>query len=259
MSTSRGVDQTYPVIEVYGPTVQGEGDLIGAPVHFVRFGYCDYRCSWCDSKYAVDPEEVRANAEQLTASEIVARLKDLDGMPEWIVFSGGNPAIHDLEPLVELCHAEDLKVTVETQGTVFRPWIRAADKVTVSPKPPSSGNVTTMQEVDWFSDQLRPRIAPSLSAGTAGMVESIPDGVLSYKVVIFDDADLEYLRGLVRHVPGRYPVFASVGNLVGEDSVGDLLEKWRWLAETVMRDPELRAVRALPQGHVLLWGNARGV
>src|SRR5262249_776223 len=42
------------VSEIFGPTIQGEGVLIGLPTVFVRSGGCDYRCSWCDSMHAVD-------------------------------------------------------------------------------------------------------------------------------------------------------------------------------------------------------------
>ena len=41
------------IAEIFGPTIQGEGALIGLPTVFVRTGGCDYRCSWCDSLHAV--------------------------------------------------------------------------------------------------------------------------------------------------------------------------------------------------------------
>jgi 7-carboxy-7-deazaguanine synthase len=41
----RAAEATFPVIEVFGPTVQGEGPDAGRPAYFVRFGGCDYRCS----------------------------------------------------------------------------------------------------------------------------------------------------------------------------------------------------------------------
>ena len=41
--------QTWPVAEIFGPTVQGEGIDQGAVVTFVRFGGCDFKCSWCDT------------------------------------------------------------------------------------------------------------------------------------------------------------------------------------------------------------------
>ena len=44
------------VSEIFGPTVQGEGPLIGKPTVFVRTGGCDYRCNWCDTLYAVLPK-----------------------------------------------------------------------------------------------------------------------------------------------------------------------------------------------------------
>src|SRR5438105_206992 len=65
-SFRRAAAQTFPVIEVFGPTVQGEGPDAGRPAYFVRFGGCDYRCSWCDSMYAVEPADVRSHAEHLS-------------------------------------------------------------------------------------------------------------------------------------------------------------------------------------------------
>ena len=44
---------------MFGPTVQGEGPYAGRVCHFLRLGGCDYRCSWCDTPYAVDPVQVR--------------------------------------------------------------------------------------------------------------------------------------------------------------------------------------------------------
>ena len=38
-------DAKIRVSEIFGPTIQGEGVLIGLPTVFVRTGGCDYRCS----------------------------------------------------------------------------------------------------------------------------------------------------------------------------------------------------------------------
>ena len=69
-----------PVVEVFGPTIQGEGELAGIPTAFVRFGGCDYRCSWCDSLFAVLPEDVR-KAPRMTPAEVAAALEALAGDP----------------------------------------------------------------------------------------------------------------------------------------------------------------------------------
>jgi 7-carboxy-7-deazaguanine synthase len=247
----------HPVIEVFGPTIQGEGHLIGQPVHFVRFGGCDYRCSWCDSKYAVDPELVRANATHMTDDEIVKALKALPGAPGWVVLSGGNPALQHLDGLVTLLHTEGYRVTIETQGTMRRDWIERVDHVTVSPKPPSAGNVTRITDLKRFLTR------PYIMRG------------VSIKVVVFDDVDYAYARDLFGWVErsfggyqagaGDYGMFLSVGNpdpdlaANGSQLAGTLLDRLAWLADRVAADPEMGDVRVLPQLHVLLWGNRRGV
>jgi 7-carboxy-7-deazaguanine synthase len=38
------------ISEIFGPTIQGEGPLIGRPSVFVRTAGCDYRCTWCDTQ-----------------------------------------------------------------------------------------------------------------------------------------------------------------------------------------------------------------
>src|SRR3954449_9550536 len=82
-----------PIVEIFGPTIQGEGAEAGLATHFVRVGGCDYRCSWCDTMYAVDPATVRATARKLTSDDIVSELEHLPGAPEWVTISGGNPAL----------------------------------------------------------------------------------------------------------------------------------------------------------------------
>ena len=37
-----------PVLEIFGPTFQGEGRAIGQKTMFVRTAGCDYHCDWCD-------------------------------------------------------------------------------------------------------------------------------------------------------------------------------------------------------------------
>ena len=62
---------TLRVVEIFGPTIQGEGALIGEPTVFVRTGGCDYRCSWCDSLHAVD-SAYRHDWKPMSAEAIIA-------------------------------------------------------------------------------------------------------------------------------------------------------------------------------------------
>ncbi len=229
-------DRTVPVVEIFGPVLQGEGAMIGHQTLFVRFGYCDYECSWCDTLYAVRPEQVREHATQMTSQEIRERLDALNPHTPWVTLSGGNPAIHDLGTLVTELHTSGRKIAVETQGTVYRGWLAGCEVVTVSPKPPSSGMETNFAQLDRFM--------------------RLPSANL--KIVVFDDADFDYARDMHERYP-EIPLYLQVGNRVGEDTAAALLAKLDWLSHKTLAEPSLRSAVVLPQLHVLLYGNRRGV
>jgi 7-carboxy-7-deazaguanine synthase len=110
---------TISVSEIFGPTVQGEGAVIGKPTVFVRTGGCDYRCSWCDSKFAVLPE-FRDTWRRMSSEAVLAKVKDLSPRPILITLSGGNPALQPFRPLIQLAKTEGYRFTIETQGTLAR-------------------------------------------------------------------------------------------------------------------------------------------
>lgn len=242
------------MVEIFGPTIQGEGADQGVPCLFARFGGCDFKCDWCDTPYAVLPQSVR-QAERLTPLEIVERLETLNGgtfVTEWVILSGGNPCLHDLGPLVTMLHLWKHKVSVETQGTVWKQWLNKCNRVAVSPKPPSSGMETDLDKSQDFIWNLDPQI-------------------VFLKVVIFDHNDYLFARELHNKVPG-IPFFLSAGNDAGP-TVGnpsrtdertnqqvalDLIAKYRWLVNRVLVDPMMDDVQVQCQQHVLLWGNQRG-
>lgn len=115
------------ISEIFGPTVQGEGPLIGLPTVFVRTGGCDYRCAWCDRLYAVLPKH-RAEWWLKTPTEIERRIEELAGNdPVLVTLSGGNPALQPLAPLIELGHAGGHTFALETQGSVSAPWFSELD------------------------------------------------------------------------------------------------------------------------------------
>lgn len=246
----------FRVAEIFGPTIQGEGRQAGLPAYFIRLGGCDLRCSWCDSPHAVLTEEV-ARLPQMDVIEILNHLCALDDGPEWVVLSGGNPALLKLDELVQALHMVGLRVMVETQGTVFNSWLWAADELCMSPKPPSSGNTV-----------LHPQLSMFLSKFSETQKSS-----MYFKVVVFDDIDYEYAREVHQEWP-RFDFFLSVGNddpslATVSQPLGwecpsvkytrkKVLEKTSWLMDKVKTDPQMSDVRVLPQLHVLAWGNQRG-
>jgi len=238
---------TFPVIEIFGPTIQGEGAEAGLPSHFVRLGGCDYRCVWCDTMYAVDPGIVRASAQHLNTEQIAETLDHLAGAPRWVTISGGNPALHRLEALVARLRTDGYLVAVETQGSIWRDWLAGVDRLTVSPKPPSSGMVSDAHDTQ-FSSFMHAAMATRV-AGRAAL-----------KIVCFDAVDLAWAKETARLWP-TLPLYLSAGTPVPSsgpvrEAVG---ERYRWLCEAVARDPDLAEVRVLPQLHVIAWEEAMGV
>lgn len=235
------------VSEIFGPTIQGEGALIGVPTVFVRTGGCDYRCSWCDSLHAVDSEH-RASWAPMTVEMVWAKVTELSGgVPLTVSLSGGNPAIQPLGALIRTGHAERYKFALETQGSVAKSWFSELDMLVLSPKPPSSGMATDWRALD-----------ACLKAA-----QGKPDIVL--KIVIFDEADYAFARDTATRYPDL-PVYLQPGNHTPPSAQSDdvsvdqdgLTDTMLWLVDRVMQDRWFEA-RVLPQLHVLLWGNKRGV
>jgi 7-carboxy-7-deazaguanine synthase len=236
---------TICVSEIFGPTIQGEGALIGRPTVFVRTGGCDYRCSWCDTLHAVE-RSFRSDWREMTAEEILARVNVLtNGRPLIISLSGGNPAIQPLGGLIALGKAAGYTFLLETQGSIAREWFAELDFLTVSPKPPSSGMATDWQKLQACID----------AAGPTSVV---------LKMIILDEADFNYARQVSARFP-HLPVYLQPCNPAPSEKSGGveadlqgMAVRLRWLVDQVLAAAWYEA-RVLPQLHVLLWGQKRGV
>ena len=84
-----------PVVEIFGPTIQGEGPNAGARCVLVRVKNCDFRCEFCDSRFtwASHASDVREFSED----ELTEHLNDLCEKTNCnrIVLTGGNPCLYD--------------------------------------------------------------------------------------------------------------------------------------------------------------------
>lgn len=252
-----------PVHEVFGPTIQGEGMVIGQKTMFVRTGGCDYSCSWCDSSFTWDGS---ARATMMTPQEIWEKLVDgqIVGNPDnpsrpklnfnHVTISGGNPALFGgvLDEFIDICEDHGVRVGLETQGSRWQEWFYRIHDLTISPKPPSSGMTTNWEVLDDILQKLHTYDATDYSL----------------KVVIFDDADFEYAKEVYDRYVNRKGLayasdfYVSVGNKDAHeegDISGRLLEKLDWLWQKVINDPECNNWKPLPQLHTLVWANKRGV
>lgn len=231
------------VSEIFGPTIQGEGAVIGLPTVFVRLGGCDFRCTWCDSLHAVLPEH-REEWQPMAVREVADVVDGLtEGRPILVTLSGGNPALYNLSNLLDALHVRGHTTALETQGSKSKRWFSRLTYLTLSPKPPSAGNMTTVEQVATCLDDAGPSPSTSL------------------KVVVFDDDDLNYAVGMHATFP-TVPFFLQVGNrdvttmAGGVGHSADMLADLTTLAEKVLARG-LYNVRVLPQLHALMWGNAR--
>lgn len=232
------------ISEIFGPTIQGEGALIGQPTVFVRTGGCDYRCSWCDTMHAVN-NDFRRDWYNMDTDQVFRKIEDLSrNKPLMVTLSGGNPAIQPFDALIHRGHDHGYRFNLETQGSIVKPWFKALDVLTLSPKPPSSG-----MDTDW--DML-----DSCVTMAGSQTKTI------FKIVVKDDADYGYAREVIARYPS-YEMYLQPCNDMqsGSDQAFEherLRSHMRWLIERVLTDG-LHTVRVLPQLHVMLWGNERGV
>ncbi|OSQ39927.1 7-carboxy-7-deazaguanine synthase [Thalassospira mesophila] len=249
------------ISEIFGPTVQGEGALLGMPTVFVRTGGCDFRCSWCDTLYAVDPT-FRADWLPMDATAILDRVKQLsNNQPILITLSGGNPAIQPLAPLIQLGQQQGFTFAIETQGSIARKWFATLDHLTLSPKPPSSGTVFNANDLAACIAAAR---SPAATGTTPPFASSGPAITLKFPVADEDDlAFADQVRQLHRDIPcylqpvNATPAAPHPDGANGVD-IEALTEKYRWLVDQVSQKGWFD-VRVVPQWHVHVWGNLRGV
>ena len=107
-------------------TIQGEGYYAGIPSYFLRIGGCDVGCHWCDVKESWD-----ANSHPLTKIEDI--VKNLDqNVCEYVVITGGEPLMYNLDPLTNLLKKSKFKINLETSGS--HPLTGIFDWICLSPK-----------------------------------------------------------------------------------------------------------------------------
>jgi len=249
--------KTLPMAEIFGPTTQGEGNRVGEKVYFIRFSGCDFRCAWCDSEYT---HRVTPNTKYYTVPQLLDLVDALPGKADGIVITGGNPALYDLEAFIHELHDRDLKVHIETQGSIFPSWLRLVDYVVFSPKPPSSkmsekyDKSNLVYELNKFS---RDRADDNRENGTSKTV--------IVKTPIFDDIDYEWTKDLFKKLTHMDRKYFSVGNANSspdddkETVVQGILKAYGWLQDKVLADDDLLDISVLPQLHALLWGTMTGV
>lgn len=122
---SENASVLYPVMEHFY-TLQGEGKYTGNASYFIRLGGCDVGCVWCDVKESWDA----AIHPKMSVSELIDTIATFP--VKHIVITGGEPAMYDLNPLVNSLKENGYYVAIETSGA--HPLQGQVDWYTFSPK-----------------------------------------------------------------------------------------------------------------------------
>ncbi len=123
--------------EIFGPTIQGEGKLIGTPSIFIRVGRCNMKCVGfnveyetpsgikkcsCDSYYAVDTA-FKEQWHKMSCEDIIKKVEELK--PNYnvdIVITGGEPLLYwqneEFQSLLKYYIDNKYKVTIETNASL---------------------------------------------------------------------------------------------------------------------------------------------
>ena len=134
------------VNEIFGPTIQGEGKLVGNPSVFVRFGNCNMSCEGfkveyetpsgikkfsCDSYYASDSAFQEQWNKYESSKPLIEEVNKL--LPSYlvdIVITGGEPLIYwkdiEFQKFLHYYINAGYKITIETNAsiniTLNQPW-----------------------------------------------------------------------------------------------------------------------------------------
>jgi organic radical activating enzyme len=98
-----------PVMESFH-TIQGEEYQTGRAAYFIRLAGCDVGCVWCDVKESWD-----SAIHPLVSIDTLVKdaLKSKTG---FVVITGGEPAMYNLQTLVDKLHQHSIEVAIETSG-----------------------------------------------------------------------------------------------------------------------------------------------
>jgi 7-carboxy-7-deazaguanine synthase len=210
-------------------SLQGESTYTGLPCVFIRLSGCNLRCTYCDSRYAVEEKGRRMTVEEI--------LEILAGYPGHLVeITGGEPLLQpDIHGLIDTLLAQGRSVLIETNGSLDIAAIPVAATVIMDIKCPGSG-----------ASSLHPN-----NINTLRRRASLRPGSTEIKFVLASLDDYMWAKEIVlaNALTASAPVLFS--------PVKELLPP-RDLAEAILRDKLL--VKLQLQLHTIIWPEeSRGV
>ena len=230
------------ISEIFGPTIQGEGPMMGVNAAFIRLAGCNLDCRWCDTPYSWDfktydkSEEVR----MMDPYDVVQHESIKDA--RFVVITGGEPLLQrdGLELLIDelAVHQEAGLVEIETNGTIAPFYLGELVKYNVSPKLRNSG----VGEARRLTDAL---------GSWAELARQSLYGEVRFKFVIDDPLDIGEVANLMKEydIPPAATWLMPQGRMARE-----LDARLYWIAEAAAT----LGCNVSDRLHIRIWGNERG-
>lgn len=229
-----------PVVEQFGPTIQGEGPYAGRNADFIRLGGCNLSCSWCDTPYSWDGRRFDLRS-QITPTPVQRLIEGVGIRSGIVVITGGEPLLYArtdaFASLVRGIRKHGREVHIETNGTILPPENVASDVsvFVVSPKLPNAGLPTDTG-------------ASAIAMGWEG-ISRIAE--VHFKIVCENDVDVDTAVELAE----RAGIARSHVWVMPQAADKATLER-RWPA--IAQAAAQVGVNASSRLHLLAWGAERG-
>lgn len=235
------METKFKVSEIF-LSLQGEARNTGKPVIFVRLYGCAQHCSWCDTSYTWDKDTYPAEKEykEMTAFEILLKVKEVDSYCKHICLTGGDPDLltdSEFEELVSVYDGLGYEISIEASG--FKSPQRYIDNKNVS--------FVVM-------DIKCPSARATVSKPEYMSVLRESDQV---KILVKDEEDWKYAETALEKYPSKCELlFSAIMDL--NDEVENK-RRLSWLADKILNLPDVFRQRARLnfQLHAFVWGKER--
>ncbi len=206
-------------------SLQLEGSFLGYAACFVRFGMCNLKCDFCDTKYAF--------YEYTTMSlDEVESVVSKHGCKR-IIFTGGEPLLHAdfIKAFIEL-FGHKYEYFLETNGTIWIEFANAFRHIVVSPK---------LDGMDY---------------NILNKFKSLNN--IEFKILVEDAFDLSRIEKLMKKLGLKSATLQPI--YFPNEKLDDFISRTKDIIEAFKKSPLANDdVRLIIQNHKVIYGDKRGV
>jgi 7-carboxy-7-deazaguanine synthase len=228
----------YYISEIF-ESIQGEGNYAGVYSLFLRFHFCNFTCSWCDTKYTW--LEKSGKHEPYTAEQLKNMISGQ--RPYHVILTGGEPTLHQLDKLV----VPAKKYHVESNGSII---------------PTEPLNITLKDGTQVTRDAMDERIICNfnwvISPKLLNSGQELNENSLAYwaekdycifKFVIRESSDLDEVKGIVKQFSlDQKKIYIALEGMTLESQ----------LKPQLVDEIIAKGFNFSPRLHTMLWGNRKG-